>query len=111
MRRPAGESDLGLDLATRTKARIEHPHHGEPGERAGLVPEIFGLPAPRPAPIEAEPRQIVEDCGGIFLAAAGPVDILDAQQEAPSVPPRRAPAFERRTDVTEMQITGGARRK
>jgi len=41
MRRPAGASDLGLDLAACAKARIEHPHRGELGERAAIVLEML----------------------------------------------------------------------
>jgi len=41
MRRPAGASDLGLDLATRAEARVERPHRGELGERAAIVLEML----------------------------------------------------------------------
>jgi len=107
----AGALDLGLDLASCAKAGVEHSHFAKPIEGGAIVVEMLRLSTHRTVPAEAEPGQIFEDCGGILLAAAGPVDILDAQQEAPSVLPRRTPAFERRTDVTEVQITGGARRK
>jgi len=88
-----GARDLGLDLASCAKAGVEDPHFAQPVEGGEIVVEMLRLSAHRPVPIEAEPGQIFEDCGGIFLAATGPVDILDAQQQAPSVPPRRTPAF------------------
>ena len=112
MRGAAGARDLGLDLAPRAKARIEHAHRLEPVERARgsrRNARIAGAPAPsQSSPSQARSSRIA---AAYSLAAAGPVDILEAQQKAPAVAPRRAPAFERRADMPEMQITGRARRK
>src|SRR5689334_21145822 len=106
MRGAAGARDLSLDLAPRAKARVERTQRVEPVERAPVVLEMLRLLAHRPVPVDAEPGEVLEYCCGIFVAAAGPVDILKAEQKATPLAPRRAPPLERRADMAEMQIAG-----
>ena len=111
MGRAAGPRDLDLDLAPGAEARIEQPRCVEPAERRAVIVEMLGLATDRPVPIEAEPAQILDDGIRVFRAAAGMVDILDAQQETPAGLARRSPSLQRRADMPEMQIAGRARRK
>src|SRR5438132_7296426 len=111
MRCTAGMCDLLPDLATRTETWIKDPHRLQSIKRAPVVAEMLGLFAHRAVPDEAEPGEILDNGCGILVAAAGPVDVLETEQKAPLYTPRRLPAFERRADVTEMQVTGRARRK
>src|SRR5215470_1599373 len=92
-------------------AGVERTHVCELVERAPVVFEMLRLPAHRTVPIEPEPGEIFEDRCRVFLPAASPVDILKTQQKTPSISARRAPPFERRANVTEMEIPGRARRK
>jgi hypothetical protein len=41
---------------------------------------VVGLTSHRRFPVEPQPGQVVVDCGLEFGAAAGAVDVLDAQQ-------------------------------
>src|SRR6266481_3535453 len=111
MRCTAGARDLVLDLATRTKAWIEDPHRLQSIERAPVVVEMLGLFAHDAIPEEPEPGEILDDGCGILVPAAAPVDVLETEQEVPPGAPRRPPSFERRADVTEMQVARRARRK
>src|SRR5467141_1217433 len=111
MRCAAGARDLVLDLATRTKAWIEDPHRLQSIERAPVVGEMLGLFAHDPIPEEPEPGEILDDGCGILVPAAAPGDVLETEQEVPPGAPRRPPSFERRADVTEMQVAGRAWRK
>src|SRR5205823_2412184 len=103
--------NLSPDLAPRAKTRVEHTQRIEPVERAPIVVEMLRLLSHRPVPIKAQPGEVLQDRCGIFVAAPGPVDILEAEQKAASAAPCRVPPFERRADMAEMQIAGRARRK
>lgn len=61
-------------------------------------------------PIEAEPREALEDCPGAFLGAAGPVGVLDAQEELAAVLSRVEPVEERRAGAADVQESGGGGR-
>src|SRR5262249_39011139 len=111
VRRRAGAGDLGLDRGARAEAGIDEAHRLEPVERGAIVVEVLGLPAHRAVPIESKPGEALEDRDDEFLAAAGGIDVLDAQEEAPARRARRAPAHERRMRVAEMEAAGGARRE
>ena len=58
---------------------------------------------------EAEPGQVLADCGFELRPAAGDVDVLDAQEEAAARPRREIVVEEGRIGVTEMKPTVGAR--
>src|ERR1700719_3038623 len=111
MRGAACARYLSLDLAPRAKAGVEHTQRIEPVERAPVVVEMLRLLARRPVPVDAEPGEVREYCCGIFVAAAGPADVLEAEQKAARPAPRCAPPLERRADMPEMQIAGRARRE
>src|SRR6266851_3609373 len=111
MRCTAGARDLLVDLSTRTETWIEDPHRLQSTERAPVVVEMLGLFAHHSVPGEAEPAKILDDGCGILVTAAAPVDVLETKQKPPAAAPRRPPPFERRADVTEMQVTRRARRK
>src|ERR1700730_4766967 len=72
---------------------------------------MLGLLAHRAVPVEAQPGEILEDRRGILVAAPGPGDIFEAEQEAPPIAPRRPPCFRPRTAVAEMQIARRAGRE
>src|SRR5690348_9081320 len=72
---------------------------------------MIGLAAHRPVPVKPEPGKIFQDGIGEMRPAAGVVDVLQTQQESAARLPCRAPAFESRADMPEMQIPGRARRK
>src|SRR6266851_700497 len=72
---------------------------------------MLRLPADRPIPIEAEPREVLDDRGSVVVAAAGLVDVFEPQQKPAARLARRPPAFERRADMPQVQIPGRARRE
>src|SRR5712691_11473714 len=84
LRRAAGASDLGLDLPPCAEARIEQPLGLEPVERGPVIREMRRLPADRAVSIEAEPGEILDYRGSVFLAAAGLVDVFEPQQKPPA---------------------------
>src|SRR5205807_10658065 len=73
--------------------------------------EMLRLPADRPVPVEAEPREVLNDRRGVLGAAAGMIDVFEPQQKPPARLSRRPPAFERRADMPQMQVTCRARRE
>src|SRR5262249_36134414 len=89
----------------------EDPQRLQSIERTPIVVEMLGLFAYHPVPVEAEPGKILDDRCGILVPAAAPVDVFEAKQKMSPSAPRRPPAFERRADVTEMQVTRRARGK
>jgi hypothetical protein len=65
---------------------------------------MVGLAAHRSFPIEAEPGKVVGEVGLEFGAAAGAVDILDAEQKPAGILLRRAITQERGIGVAEMEM-------
>ena len=57
-------------------------------------------------PLQAEPRQAVEDRGDRGLGGAGAVGVLDAQQELAAVVAREQPVEERGARAADMQEAG-----
>jgi hypothetical protein len=111
MRRTAGSRDLFLDLTACAEARVEDAHRLQPIKRISVVVEMLGLLTHRAVPAQPEPGKIIEDRRSIFVAAASLIDVLKPEQKPPPGAARCTPSFERRTDVTEMQVTRRARRK
>ena len=97
------------NVAARAEARIDEPR--ESGARRRIGGEMLGLPAHRRLPPEPEPGEILVDGGLEFGAAAGEVDVFDAQQEAARMGPRQRLVEQRREGVPEMQEAVGARRE
>ena len=67
---------------------------------------MLRLAAHRFFPGNAQPMQIFEDRALEFGAAARAVDVLDAQQEAPTIGARRLIGAERRKSVAEVKKSG-----
>ena len=57
-------------------------------------------------PLQAEPRQPVEDRGDRGLGRAGAVGVLDAQEERAAVMAREQPVEERRAGAADVQEAG-----
>ena len=68
-------------LAPGTEAAVEQALAAETGEGGVVVGHVLGLAAHRCGPSEAEPGQVLMDRRLEGWAAAGSVDVLDAQQE------------------------------
>ena len=107
MRRLAG----GGDFSAGAEARIKKSRPVEPLQRRCIVGEMFGLAADRLLPLKAEPVQVFGYRRLEFGPAAGAVDIFDPEDEASSLPSRRAPGKESRMSMTEVKQARGARRK
>lgn len=72
----------GGDVGAGTGARVEQAHCREAIEGVAVILQVLGLEANRCFPLKAEPAQIFLDGGGVIGAAAGRVDVLDAEEEA-----------------------------
>ena len=70
---------------------------------------MLGLDADFAVPVEAEPGEVLEDGGVERGAAAGGVDVLDTEEEAPAGRARAARGEEGGVGVAEMEEAGGAR--
>ena len=73
--------------------------------------EVLRLAQDRLLPCNAQPGEIFEDAGDVLLAAAGNVDVLDADEEAAAQPPRHVEPGQGGKRMPEMQRAVGARRK
>ena len=109
--RPVRRRQARRDLRACTPAAVEQAHRAQPPERCLVPREPRRLEDDRPVVVEAEPRQILDDPRDMLGTAAGPVDILDPQQEAPARIACRAMRQRRRQRVTQMQRSGRARRE
>ena len=69
---------------------------------------MLGLAADRGLPAQPEPGEVLEDGGLEFRPAAGPVDVLDAQQKTPARLSRRGFREQRRIGMAEMEMARGA---
>jgi len=107
----AGSRDLVANLATRAKTRIDNLHRLQPLESPSVIVQMFGLLAHRTVPAQSEPVEILKDRRGILVTAAGLIDVLKTEEKPSSGASCCSPSFERRADVTEMQVTRRARRK
>src|SRR5690606_10184444 len=70
--------------------------------------QMLGLPPHRRLPCQAEPGEILMDCGLVVRPAARGVDILDAQQEAAAASAGEFGVEQGRACVAEMQEAVGA---
>ena len=68
----AARAGTGIDEAVRLQRRY----------RAGVIFAAFALPARRLGKGQAEPGEIFDNGRLEFCAAAGKIDVFDAQQEA-----------------------------
>ena len=80
-------------------------------ERLGINGAAPRLDEHRLVPVETEPAQVLINAIDEFAAAAGCVEILDAQQEFAVAFPRPRVAEERAVSVSQMQPSGGRRRE
>ncbi len=71
------------NLSTTFETRIDQTYGVEPAERVVVIPPMFGLTANRLLRSDPQPRQVFVNCRFVFRPAACPVNILDAQQQAP----------------------------
>ena len=95
----------GGDVLAAAEAGIEDAQRFQPGQSGAVVVEMVGLAAHRLFPLEAEPGEVVGDVGFEFGAAAGAIDILDAEQESSSALLGRAKPLQRGISVAEMEMT------
>ena len=102
--RPGRGGNLGQNLFAGAEARIDQVFFLQPAQRMAVFVHMLRLAAHRKLPAQPQPGQIVFDGGTIFRAAAGAIDIFDAQQKAPAVCFRRPFRIERRKCVAQMQM-------
>lgn len=95
----------GGDVLAAAEAGIEDAQGFQSGQGGAVFVEMIGLAAHRLLPVEAEPGEVLGDAGLEFGAAAGAVDILDAQEKAARILPCRAITQESGVDVAEMEMT------
>src|SRR6056297_315987 len=102
-----GGSGGGADIRARAGAGIKEAHVPKVLKRGAVGGQAFGLAQHGAGPVEPEPGEIVEYLRLVFGAAAGRVEIVDAQQETPA---RRAGHVMRqqgRIGMAQMQGAGG----
>src|SRR5262245_32675286 len=102
--------DKRRDLSSALEACVDETQAVQLSERLPIVVEMLTLAAHWFLPRDAEPSEVLVDCGFIFGAAARAIDILDAQQEAPAHRPRHVEIDQRRQRMPEMQVAVWARR-
>jgi hypothetical protein len=72
----------GGDICAGAETRIEQTHVAQPVERLLIAVQPLRLEGDFAVPADPQPFEIAEDCVDMLGAAAGAVDILDAQAEA-----------------------------
>ena len=77
-----GEGGANADLGAGAAAGIGEAEAGEAVEGPGVAGEVVGLAEDGLGPGEAEPGEVGDDRGLVLGAAAGGVDVLDAEEEA-----------------------------
>ena len=103
--------DTGLHLAAREEGGIDEAHGLQSIECFPVKRKMLRLAAGRGFEGDPEPGKIVENRLFEFPAAAGKVDILDAQQEAAAHSFGHVGVQKSRERVAEMQTPIGARRE
>ena len=86
MRRGGRLRDLAEDVGAGAEAGIQQATRGQHFQDSPILRQMRRLHSHFAIPIEAEPRQVLQDRGGELGAAACRVDILQAQQKPPAVP-------------------------
>src|SRR4051794_10221326 len=76
-----------------------------------IIGKVVTLEQNRLLRLDSEPREVVEHCTGERRRAAGDIDILDPDQEAPAPLPRHIEVEKGRIGVSEMKPSIRARRK
>ena len=76
-----GAARARADVGAGAAAGIGDAERRSVGERGGVARLVLGLPQHRLRPGEAEPGQVVVDGGLVLGAAAGGVDVFDAEEE------------------------------
>ena len=99
------------DLRPAFERRIDQAVTLKLRQRRAITVEVFRLPQYRLFPRNAEPGEVFIDRGFIFRAAARSVDILDAQQHAPTHGLRHLEIHQRRQRMTEMEVAIRRRRE
>ena len=97
---PDQARNLGAALETRVDQTLRHQCF----ERIAVVGEMFGLPAHRGFPGDAEPGKVLIHRLLEFFPAPRRVDILDAQQEPAASLACQVEIQQRRKGVAKMQI-------
>ena len=108
MRRALGLTDLPLDVGAGAEAGVEQAACVQPVQHGAVFREVLGLDADVSVPVQAEPGEVFHDGHGEFGAAAGAVDILDAEEETAAGVAGPAPGGQRGVGVAEVQVAGGA---
>ena len=98
------------DVGARTEARIHQPRRLERRERALVQRASLRLPDRVAVPVDAERREVLELALDDQRPGAVGVEILDAQQEAPSLTTRPQPREQRSARVAHVQRPARARR-
>ena len=109
--RPVRRGDAGGDVGAGAEAGVEQALGAQAIQRGFVERQALRLEHHLAVPCQPEPFEIGEDRGDMFGAAAGAVDILDAQQEAAAVRAGIIVREDRRPGVAEMQPPRGAGRE
>ena len=102
--RPAWPGGGGDNLGPAHECRVDQVHGLEARQSRGVGIHMLRLAADRFLPRQPEPGEVREDRRLVFRAAAGRVDVLDAQQEAPVCGAAGRVTGERRKGVAEVQF-------
>src|SRR5262249_11819993 len=107
--RPAGATggDEARDLGAAFEGGIDKARANKLIQSAPVFVEMLRLPPYRLLPFDAEPAHILVDRVLVLRPAAGGIDVLDPQQQAPVHGARPIPIQKRRQGVAKMQIAIG----
>ena len=95
------------DLAARAEARVHAACLPETVERGAVELPASALEHRSAVEVEAEPREICEQCVGELGSGAGRVEVLDPEVELPALGAGPEPAEHRRPGIAEVEPPRG----
>ncbi|MNE12638.1 hypothetical protein D3C80_1054430 [compost metagenome] len=102
-----GVADGVEDFLPCAEATIEQAVRVQGLDDSGVVGQVIRLAAHRRLPVETEPGEVLKNGRLELRLAAGRVDVLDTQDEAPAHVARRRPGGQGRKGVALVQAAGG----
>jgi hypothetical protein len=104
-----GGADGRLDLGAGAAAGVGEAEAGEAVEGGGVAGAVLGLAEDGLGPGEAEPGEVAVDRRLVLGAAAGGVDVLDAEEEAAGLLAGELGGGQGREGVAEVERAGRRR--
>lgn len=104
----SGGFDFAEDVFAGAEAGIEPAGVFKLFGRGGEIGKVFALNANGFFPFEPEPAEVIENLLGVFVVAAGVVDVFDAEVKLAVVLDRELIGLQRGVGVALVKVPGGA---